>query len=192
MCGCPGYYETIIVVRKSTKCDNIVIMDAGRGQQRVKATVGSSSSGANLKSVGTLNGVEITYSWAEWLDWLQAENIGHIKLLSYYLGNERMHRNKELLDEEKEFVLRELFIDAVDADAINFSKKVDSKDFSFKLPVSPSSLIIKYTPGGGEKFEERIAYFPFHLLMSNDALDSTYHMCYILYFLHKVARNITE
>ena len=82
--------------------------------------------------------------------------------MDYYLGRERMEESQELTNEETVFVLREIFVDAVHAGAIEFSEEVDPEDSSFKL--QGAALTTRYTPGGGKKFKEKTDYFlPRHI-----------------------------
>ena len=67
----------------------VTIMGAGKGQQhRIKTVAGGS--GASLKSVDSLKGMRVDYSWKTWNNWIQAKGIQHVKLFSYYLKIKRL------------------------------------------------------------------------------------------------------
>ena len=177
------------------KYDNIVIMGVGKGQQRrVRASTVSSNvnvkvSGNVMKVVDSLDDTKITYSLAPWHDWLKEKGIDRVKLLSYYLGNERVKEDKELTTREKAFVLREVFIDAVNAGAIQLPKKMDPKDFHFEFMFA-NDLTVKYAPGGNKKFKEKTAYFPSNRI-HNHPLNDTYYLDDLLYELSSATRNTT-
>ena len=159
-------------------------MGAGRGQRRAKTYM--SGNVVSLGVVSSLKGIRITYDWDEWCDWLSAASLDRVKLLSYYLGNERMSTNKVVTNKEKEFIIRELFMDAVDVDAIQLPKKMDSKNFSFKIGHTASSsplhnhLLVEYTPGGNEKPKKKTTCFPAGRIQ-NHALSDGYHLDNLLY-----------
>ncbi len=93
------------------------------------------------------------------------------------------------LTDKKEigFVLRELFIDAVNAGAIGFSRQVDPGDFNFKLNAAGSNaypncqLIVDYTPKTGTPVAGSTAYYGSNIrnqeLQSEQTRDLFYYLC---------------
>ncbi len=97
----------------------------------------------------------LRYDRQKWRDWVKSRNAQNVNLVDFYLGSIRSEDSVDITDEEKEFIIRELFCDAVSAGAICPSIRPDVKDLSFKLDRSSSlshdaCLIIEYVPSGAK------------------------------------------
>lgn len=102
-------------------------MGAGKGQKkRITVAIGS-------KTPPSLKGVDVAQKHVAWSDWVRARNISNVFLGGYYL-NWSNSKHATFTEEEKAFVLREFFIDAVKSGTISFSNSsIDPEDFLLKI-----------------------------------------------------------
>lgn len=128
-------------------------MGVGKGQsRRVNKAVTAASRAKVDKNFFT----GIVYDGHKWDRWIKALDAQGVDITSFYFGDTTTKTTPSLADEEREFILNEVFRDAVDNGAINLPAQIDVKGFSFKIkrddPVSQYAfLIVEYAPPGAKK-----------------------------------------
>ena len=96
---------------------------------------------------------ELVYDKERWGEWLRKTGISNLAIEDYYLKPSRQNKIGFRLytDSEREFVLKELFSDAVACGALRFKDPVDAKDFRLRVDDEhwiADILIIEYAPNG--------------------------------------------
>lgn len=156
-------------------------MGSGRGKtRRVKVVSVKNSS---------LRGVTIAENSHKIHEWAQAQGIQNVGLLDYYLGKNRGKYG----DAEKEFVLREFFLDAVNSGIFVFGgpKKIDPENFTFKLKQGNQryrglELVVEYAPLGEPKITGNSTFFNAYYLEGNRKISS---MSDAVYYLRNAIQN---
>ena len=133
------------------------MMGAESGQlQRIQKGAGNTVS-ANKNP---LEGVSVHINIGKWTDWIKSTGAESVSIIDFYLGSSKTRNNASLTDEDKGFIIREIFLDAVKVGAVKFSKKIDPKDFSFELRTATlplwTDLVVEYAPPGAKKTKEII------------------------------------
>lgn len=85
---------------------------------------------AKLVHVQTLRGCQINFNSKKWVEWVQKNNLGNVEVVAYYLKNHV--KNGDLSDEEKTFIVHELFRDALQTNALQFTEPVNPEKFRFR------------------------------------------------------------
>ncbi len=131
-------------------------MGVGKGQSRraQKAVVTGGKTGADPNP---LNKVYFRPKRHEWFKWIKSLNAQNIDIIPFYFGRDKAKMSPDLTDEEREFIIREIFLDALSVDVVKLPDGMDPNDFSFKLQRdNPSShyanLAVEYAPPGAKKF----------------------------------------
>ena len=111
-------------------------------------------------------GMSLQYDWQKCRDWVESMDVQDVNIIDFYCGKARAKDRAKLTDEKREFIFRELFLDALSIEALSFSKKVNPKDFSFKLRREGQHhirLIIEYAPSGAQKVKGDVKLHDFYL-----------------------------
>ncbi len=132
--------------------------------EQQRRTTTSIISNPSQKTTNPLKGIKITQDWDKWLGWLQENDLQAVEICDYYFGTDRTKAktNVEITTQGK-FLLREMFIDAVNAGAIKFTPRINPQDFHFNfvdiycLP-RPRQLTVEYTPKTGARVTGSIDY----------------------------------
>ena len=190
-------------------------MGAGKGQShRVKTA--ATNDGAQGEFTNPLQDVSCAVRGSKWSAWMRTTKMPNLKICDYYLGNSSLEVNKVPdwkaynyysgnnkskvvkrvpTDKEKEFIVCELFRDAIDNGALNLFKKVNPDDFSFQLDpynqrnyYSRKTLIVKYAPKG-EKSVEGTAIFHDHYFDQGKLSDVGAVLYCISNAIHDAARD---
>lgn len=106
----------------------------------------------------------------KWRMWIQSLGAQNISMANFYLGDAKSKGAAPLTDGEREFILREFFIDAVNVNALFFCVKVNPKDFSFRLGHGMSNgtdLIMEYAPKGVKEATGVAPFYSFYLTKSH-------------------------
>lgn len=153
-----------------------VHMGAGKGQPRraEKAIAVTSKVSADKNLLQ-----EVTYDqslYGRWYEWIESMGARDIDLINFYFGSTTTKTWRNLTDEERIFIINELFRDAVDIGVIVLPAQVDVKDFSFKFDRAHRAsqydfLSVEYSPPGVKKKRGRIVWTDFCLDRRVDTSD---------------------
>lgn len=105
-------------------------VDRRQSHRTQKVAVATAKTSVNKNP---LQGVTIKPDIRQWYEWIFSMDAHNVSITRFYLGSNKLKGSPGLTDGDKEFILRELFLDAIDNGAISFTPKLNPKDFSFKL-----------------------------------------------------------
>ncbi len=125
----------------------------GAGNEQLQETGGLCMTANKISADGE---VTLQYDVQKWHDWRKLMGAQDVSIMDFYFGRAKSKdlpdmENEFLRDKENEFLLKEIFLDAIDIGAISFSAEVRPKDFSFKLKRNAYGvgfLTMEYAPKG--------------------------------------------
>ncbi len=131
---------------------------------------------------GPLQNVTFQDDVLKWRNWIILIGAQNISIAEFYFGVAKLKNDTVLTDKEKEFIIRELFLDAISAGALSFSAKVNPKDFSFQLrranrmkPHANADLIVEYAPKGAKKVTG-VTHFNDYYLEKSSITQASHHI----------------
>lgn len=163
-------------------------MGAGKGKNR---RVSTTTAAKPLNKVVT----SVTENRSNLQNWLRSEGIQNVGVLDYYLVQ---RKSDAVSDKEKDFLLKELFLDAVNADALMINGgNVDPNDFYFTVKkdgqgssyYSYLDVSVEYRPRGAAVKGRGNARMSSYYLEGNRKLSS---MKEVLYYLRAAVQNAAE
>lgn len=164
----------------------IRIMGAGKGKiKRVRSLSTPSSS---------LKNNEVSRQDGKLLDWISQLGIRNTTIGDYYLGIGRAKQNRAMDEMEKEFVLQELFRDAIDCEAIHFKNPVNPDDFQIKMRKTPGKprlqeIHIEYAPQGKTLASGAANFYVWCISPTRKMSSLRDPLYYLWYALQNVIRN---
>ena len=109
-------------------------MGAGKGQLR-RAGKNIIAMNQTSKSRNLLKEVRHREDWDKWCAWTESIDAQDVDTISFYFGSARSKDRTDLTDEEREFILNEIFMDAINNGAISFSTKLGQRKYGFSAPL---------------------------------------------------------
>lgn len=140
-------------------------MGSGKGQSR---RVQMAANKANVNK-NPLEGVSIQHNEEKWMGWVKSLDVENVSIIDFYCGDGRTKNNIDITDKERAFIIREMFLDAVNIGALSFSPKISPQDFNFwwqERNGNIATLVMEYAPKGAESVERQAVFNDLYLKRS--------------------------